>query len=300
MIKRPFFAVFIMIVVRIIGGLGNQMFQYAAGRALATKYNVPLKVDLRWMRGYRHRDFLLDKFPISIETPLWNERLKFTWFPFRRRPFFFYTKIIRKFNKILYMEDDFPYNTDFWNFGPDRFLFGYFQSEKYFKEYDSLIRKDFSYQYDPSLYDKEVVEAIRKSSFTAIQFRRGDYITNKATSSSIGLCSMDYYEKAVAYLKSKQKDFKLLIFSDDIQWCRQNIKFDRAVFVERKGGTPLDDMSLAIQCKNIIIANSTFSWWCAWLNTNPKKIVIAPQKWFKSEELNKNAYDLIPDDWIRI
>jgi len=289
-----------MIIVRIIGGLGNQMFQYAAGRALATKYNVPLKVDLRWMRGYRHRDFLLDKFPISIETPLWNERLKFTWFPFRRRPFFPYTKLIRKFHHLLYMEPGFPYNPGFWNLGPYRFLFGYFQSEKYFKEYESLLRNDFNYQYDPSLYDKEVLEAIQKPSSIAIQFRRGDYITDAATNRSIGVCSMEYYERAFDFLQSRMKDSRLLVFSDDIEWCRKHVKFDGSIFVQRKGGSPLDDMFLSIQCKNIILANSTFSWWCAWLNPNPKKIVIAPQKWFKSEELNKNAYDLIPDDWIRI
>lgn len=93
-----------MIVVRIIGGLGNQMFQYAAGRALAAKYGVPLKLDLRWMRRYRRREFLLHKFPISIENPSWFDRLKFTWFPFQRHPFFFYTKFIHKFNDLLYMD----------------------------------------------------------------------------------------------------------------------------------------------------------------------------------------------------
>ena len=198
------------------------------------------------------------------------------------------------------MEPSFPFDSNFWNLGPDRFLFGYFQSEKYFKDHESLIRNDFRYNPDLSLYDGEVIEALQSPNVTAIQFRRGDYITNEATNRSIGVCSMDYYEQAVAYLKSKLKDFRLLILSDDIEWCRQNIKFDRAVFVERRGGTPLDDMFLAVKCKNIILANSTFSWWCAWLNPNPKKIVIAPKKWFKSEELNKNAHDLIPDDWIRV
>jgi hypothetical protein len=111
---------------------------------------------------------------------------------------------------------------------------------------------------------------------------------------------MDYYEKAFIYLKSKLKNYNFLVFSDDIEWCKQNVKFGRAVYVERKGGSPLDDMFLAVQCKNIILANSTFSWWCAWLNTNPEKIVIAPQKWFRNEELNNNAYDLIPDNWIRV
>ena len=134
-----------MIIVRIIGGLGNQMFQYAAGRALAAKYNVPLKLDLRWMRRYSRRDFLLDKFPISVESPSRFDCLKFTWFPFQRNPFFFYMRFIRKFNPLLYMETAFPFNPDVLNLGPDRFLFGYFQSEKYFKYYESIIRQDFSY-----------------------------------------------------------------------------------------------------------------------------------------------------------
>jgi hypothetical protein len=289
-----------VIVVRIIGGIGNQMFQYAAGRALAAKYNVSLKLDLRWMRRYRRREFLLHKFPFSIENPSWFDRLKFTWFPFQRNPFFPYIKIIQKYNRIIYMEPSSPFDSNFWNLGPDRFLFGYFQSEKYFKDYEALIRNDFRYNSDFSLYDGEVIEALQSQNATAIQFRRGDYITNKATYRSIGVCSMDYYEQAVAYLKSKLKNFRLLVFSDEIGWCRQNIKFDRTVFVERRGGTPLDDMFLAVKCKNIILANSTFSWWCAWLNPNPKKIVIAPKKWFKSDELNKNVYDLIPDNWIRI
>jgi hypothetical protein len=289
-----------MIIVRIIGGLGNQMFQYASGRALAAKYGVPLKLDLRWMSSYKHRDFMLNKFPILIETPSWRERLKFTWFPFRRRPFFFYTKIIRRFNHLLYMEASFSYNPYFWKLGPDKFLFGYFQSEKYFKEYESLIRQDFNYQYNPSHYDKEVLQAIQNSNSVAVQFRRGDYVTNKATSRSIGICSTGYYEKSISYLKTRLGNIVPLIFSDDIVWCKQNVKYENAVFVQRKGGTVLDDMSLATQCKNIILANSTFSWWCAWLNPNPEKIVIAPKQWFKNEELNRNAYDLVPDGWIRI
>ena len=111
---------------------------------------------------------------------------------------------------------------------------------------------------------------------------------------------MEYYGNAVAYLKAAVKDYRLLVFSDDIAWCRENLKFDRTVFVERRGGTPLDDMFLAGQCKNIILANSSFSWWSAWLNKNPRKIVIAPKQWFRSEELQKNAYDITPQDWVRL
>jgi hypothetical protein len=289
-----------MIVVRIYGGLGNQMFQYAAARALAAKYEVPLKLDLRWMSGYRHRDFLLDRFPIPIDNPSWTERLKFTWFPFRRRPFFVYTKLIRKVNPLLYMEPAFPYNRGFWNLGPDCFLFGYFQSEKYFAEYEELIRKDFSYGPDLSLYDSAVIRAVRSPGSTAIQFRRGDYVTNVSTNRSIGVCPMEFYERAVAYLESLQKPVRPVVFSDEIDWCRENVKFKDAVFVERRGGIPLDDMFLATQCDNIILANSTFSWWSAWLNPNPSKRVVAPKQWYKSRELADQAYDLIPEGWIRL
>lgn len=276
------------------------MFQYAAARALAAKYDVPLKLDLRWMADYRHRELLLNRFPISIENPSWTERLKFTWFPFRRRPFFIYTKLIRRMNPLLYFEPAFSYNPGFWDLGPDCFLFGYFQSEKYFSQYEELIKKEFSYEPDLTLYGSDVIRAVRSPGSTAIQFRRGDYVTNPSANRSIGVCPMAFYERAVAYVKSRQKRARLVVFSDEIGWCREQVKFADAVFVERKGGTPLDDMFLAAQCENIILANSTFSWWCAWLNKNPAKIAIAPRQWFRSKELADQAYDLIPEGWVRM
>jgi hypothetical protein len=275
------------------------MFQYAAGKALAAKFGVPLKLDLRWMHGYRHRDFLLNKFPVSIDTPSWKERLKFTWFPFRRRPFFFYSKIIQRVNHLLYMEPSFSYNPAFWNLGPERFLFGYFQSPKYFEKYESLIRKDFTYNLNESLYNREILNAIHTKGSTALHIRRGDYVKHKATSCSIGICNLDYYIRAVKYLEKIMK-VQLIIFSDDIEWCKQNMKFERVMFAEQQHESPLDDMFLATKCENIILSNSTFAWWCAWLNPNSNKVVIAPQKWFKNEELNRKSHDLVPNEWIRL
>jgi len=289
-----------MIVVRIYGGLGNQMFQYAASKALAAYYNVPLKLDLRWMCRYRHREFLLDRFSISMEEPTWLDCLKFTWFPFQRHPFFFYMKLIQKLNPMLYMEQLLPYNPGFWNLGRDCFLLGYFQSEKYFADYSDLIKKEFSYTPDLSLYTTEVIKAIRARGSTAIQFRRGDYVTNSAANRSIGICPMKFYDRAIAYIESRQKQFHLVVFSDEIEWCKENVRYDNAVFAERKGGTPLDDMFIAAQCDNIILANSTFSWWCAWLNQNPNKIVVAPKQWFRDPELNRQTCDLIPEDWTKL
>lgn len=289
-----------MIIVRIYGGLGNQMFQYGAGKALATYYDVPLKLDLRWMRRYRHREFLLDRFPISFDEAACSDWLKFTWFPFQRHPFFLYMKLIRKLNPLIYMEQSLPYNPGFWNLGSDCFLFGYFQSEQYFKNYSDLVRKEFSYNPDLSLYAPEVIRAVQTRGSTAIQFRRGDYVTNSAANRSIGICPMEFYDRAVAYVESRQKQFHLVVFSDEIDWCRENLRYDKVVFAERKGGTPLDDMFIAAQCDNIILANSTFSWWCAWLNQNPAKIVVAPGQWFRNPELNRQTSDLIPEGWAKL
>jgi len=111
---------------------------------------------------------------------------------------------------------------------------------------------------------------------------------------------MEFYNLAVSYVASRQKRLQLVVFSDEIGWCRENVKFANAVFVERAGGTPLDDMFLAAQCDNIILANSTFSWWCAWLNENPDKIVVAPRQWFRDKTLNEQTSDLIPAKWVRL
>lgn len=288
-----------MIVVRIFGGLGNQMFQYAAGRALAAHLKVPLKLDLRWLKRY-HAPFQLSLFSLPVMTTTRYDDLRFTWWPFKRNPFFYFIKRIRQLNTRIYMEKSLSYTNDFWNIGPDHFLFGYFQSENYFKGYEELILQDFNYQPDLSLYDSVVVETLQSPGVTAIQFRRGDYVTNMATNLSIGVCPMDYYERAVNHIKSQSNLVRFLVFSDDIEWCRQNVKLEDAVYVERKGGSPLDDMFLAAGCENIILANSTFSWWCAWLNQNPNKMVIAPKIWYRDPVLQEHSHDLIPDSWIRL
>lgn len=288
-----------MIVVRIFGGLGNQMFQYAAGRALAAHLDAPLKLDLRWLKRY-HTPFQMSLFNLPVKVSSRYDDLRFTWFPFKRNPFLFYIKCIRYLNNSIYMEQSLQYKSDFWSLGVDRFLFGYFQSEKYFKDFEPLIRQDFNYQPDLSIYDTDVIEALQSTGVTAIQFRRGDYVTNLATNRSIGVCTMDYYERAINHITSQGNPVRFLVFSDDIEWCRQNVKLGGAVYVERMGGSPLDDMFLAARCKNIILANSTFSWWCAWLNQNPDKIVIAPKIWFRDSVLQEQSHDLIPDSWIRL
>lgn len=285
-----------MIVVRIFGGLGNQMFQYAAGRALAAHHGVPLKVDLRWLNRY-HTGFQLADLPIKAEVISLKEAFRFTWFPFHRHPFFFYIKIIKEFNNFIFLENSFNYDHSFFELGEEKYLFGYFQSEKYFNNFRSIIFNEFKYTPDYKIYKSDVVNTINQTNTTAIQFRRGDYITDKKANETFGICPMDYYERAIEYIRTRQST-KFLIFSDDINWCRKNVILEDAFYVERQGGSVIDDMFLAAQCKNIIMANSTFSWWSAWLNSNAGKIVIAPNRWFKDQNLNDQSEDLIPEEWI--
>ena len=289
-----------MIVVRIIGGLGNQMFQYAAGRALAARFNVPLKLDLRWMLRYRHREYLLDRFNLPVEQMTIPDCMKFTWFPFRRNPPFIFMKTIRWVNRFIYMEPSLAFNPAFFSLKSDCFLFGYFQSYRYFEGYEDLLRHDFSRAIDQSIYEKTWLEKVAEPGSIAIQFRRGDFVTDPAASRSIGASSMDYYEKAVSQIREKKKDAPLIVFSDDIDWCKANVRFDNTVFIERKGGSPVDDLLLAARCNHIILANSSFSWWCAWLNRQPDKIAIAPKQWFRDEALNAQTTDLFPSDWIQL
>ena len=289
-----------MIAVRIIGGLGNQMFQYAAGRALSARFNIPLKLDLRWMQRYRHREYLLDRFNLHTGSMTVSDYLKFTWFPFRRNPPFIFMKAIQKMNSLIYMEKSLSYDPAFPLLGPDRFLFGYFQSYRYFEGFENLIRLDFSQKPDLTIYKEEWIEKVAAPDSVAVQFRRGDFVTDPATNRSIGTCSMTYYEKAVSHIRTTKGNVPLIIFSDDIKWCQANVRFDNAIFIDRKGGSPVDDMQLAARCNHIIMANSSFSWWCAWLNARPDKIIFAPKQWFKDKLLNAQASDLFPESWVQL
>lgn len=289
-----------MIAIRIYGGLGNQMFQYAAGRALALRHGVPLKLDLRWMRRYRNQPLLITRLPIQKTELNWHERLAYTGFPFPRHPPYPFFRWVPYFWHRVYMERSYGFEDRFTRLGPDHFLFGRFQSYRYFSGYESVLRDDFRHQLNPALYDEAVIEMVRKPNAVAVQFRRGDYVTDAATGRYIGVCPMDYYRRAAEIVCKRINSPQFLVFSDDIEWCRRNVDLDGAVFVERKNGTAVDDMALAAQCRHIILANSTFSWWCAWLRAVGDGITIAPERWFRDELLNQETSELCPSSWMRI
>ena len=246
------------------------MFQYAYGKHLSYKYNTDIRFDIRFyvLNTTPKREFLLDKFTNTFTNTDINVSL---------------------IEPVYQIFDDFNYRELSNPVGCNYYLDGYWQSEKFFKESEHLIREDFR----PS---KEIVEKISNTPFLdtntiSLHVRRGDYITSNGYHP---VQSIEYYQKAIE--KIGKYDY-IFVFSDDIQWCKDNLKFNNMIFMD--GFTDVEDLYLMSMCKHNIIANSSFSWWGAWLNSNPNKIVIAPNKWF-GDRANLNESDIIPINWIRL
>jgi Glycosyl transferase family 11 len=178
-------------------------------------------------------------------------------------------------------------------------LDGYWQSEKYFIDCSKLIRKDFTFKNELDSYNLKLKSKIDKTNSVSIHIRRGDYVNNLNTNATHGLCSIDYYIKAVNYITERIESPYFFVFSDDIEWAKKNImlNFPCQFISHNIGSKSYLDMQLMSLCKHNVIANSSFSWWGAWLNSNDNKIVIAPRKWFA---VNTDICDLIPSNWISL
>jgi hypothetical protein len=296
-----------MICVAIFGGLGNQMFQYACGRALAHKTNMPLVLDLSRLETAKvksHstiRNFDLDIFHLNAKKATRNEIRKV-------KPLF--SRIINAISfKLLnqgiqtesyFIERELYYNNNINNIKNSCFLSGYWQSEKYFNSVESSIREEFSF---PNIFDcknKLILNKIVFSNSISLHIRRTDF-ENNLSDNVHGVCPISYYLQAAEVITSKLDNPDFFIFSDDIDWAKVNLKLPyTCYFVSGNGKKSYVDMQLMSSCKHNIIANSSFSWWGAWLNRNPNKIVVAPNTWFKNSKLNNQTKDLIPNTWIRI
>lgn len=290
-----------MIIVRLKGGMGNQMFQYALGRALSLKYNVPLGFDLSFLLdttprlNFTFRNYDLDIFNVKAEIV-----------PSRKIPFvnrMFKGKIgrifehLRKFSFVKGVEQSFSFDPSVLNIGPDAYLDGYWQSPKYFENIESVIRNDFTFNINFSDNILNLAEEIRNCNSLCVQVRRGDYVGNK-THEVVGI---DYYKNAIEKIKNLVKIDKIYVFSEDIKWCEDNIKFEfPTMFVGKDyvGTKNEGHLFLMSQCKNFIIPNSTFAWWGAWLSSNVDKVVIVPKKWFPWMIIN--LMDIVPNKWIKI
>jgi len=289
-----------MIITKLQGGLGNQIFQYTFGKSLAKKNNTDLKLDLSFYNDKQNnlqRNYSLKYFNTKENIALDKETKKLKkneWKDGRRS--FFHNLFFA--NKSIYIkEKQFNFDKKILKTTEDIYLDGYWQSEKYFKDIEKIIKKELTLKERLSNRAKEIAKEIKNSNSISIHVRRGDYVKNPRTNSHHGLCSISYYEKSIKKITQQTQNTHFFIFSDDIKWAKKNLKTSSpTTFVE--DSKDHEDLILMSLCKHNIIANSSFSWWGAWLNNNPNKIIIAPQKWFNDPK--RNTVDLIPKSWIRI
>ncbi len=293
-----------MVITNLIGGLGNQMFQYAAGRALALKYKTSLSLDISGFANYKlHNGFELQRiFNTTAEIASKTDMYRiFGWkyLPcFRRKLLRPSIKALRHKNYAI--EPHFHFWQCFHQLNKDSYLQGYWQSEKYFSDAISQIREDFTFKLPMKGKNAELALKMRQHNSVSLHVRRGDYASNPKTMSVHGLCSIDYYQTAIQYIAERAHLPNLYIFSDDIAWVKNNLKIDFPCnYIDHNNGDEsYNDMRLMSLCKHHIIANSSFSWWGAWLNPSAGKIVVAPYQWFANHD--RNLKDLIPDSWVRI
>lgn len=290
-----------MIITKLSGGLGNQMFQYAVGQAIAKKNKAILKMDLS---GYdnqtgvtqRKYELYLFNIPENFTTADDNKKIK------GREPNNLFKKILNKlhvkYNSPNYIkEKHFNFDPKILKLKDNIYLDGYWQTEKYFKDIEDIIRSEFTLKTEYSGLNPELIAKINNYNSVSMHIRRGDYVSSQSTNKFHGICSLDYYKKAIDLIAKKFPNPTIFIFSDDLKWCEENIKIKfPIIFVQ--GNKNYEDLIMMSKCNHNIIANSSFSWWGAWLNNNPNKMVIAPQKWFNNPNINYS--DIIPSTWIKI
>lgn len=290
-----------MIIVQIIGGLGNQMFQYALGRCLSLKLQKEFKMDLTGFNNYKLHHYALGHLNILENIASLEEVKRYTFKVLFSRV----TRIIKKgtkpyFKRSIVQEQSTNFDPNIFKILGNVYLKGYWQSEKYFKPIEAIIRREFTIKDQPDETNKKIALNIAHSNAVSIHVRRADYINNQTTNKVHGVCSLDYYHKAVEVVAKKIKSPIFFIFSDDHEWVKNNLKFNYPMvyvthnLVEKN----YEDLRLMSLCQHNIIANSSFSWWGTWLNPNKKKIVIAPKLWFQDK--SRDASDLIPSTWIKI
>lgn len=283
-----------MIIVNLMGGIGNQLFQYAAGRSLAERHNA--KLYYAFLDDYRlaKRTIRIDNFNI-IGEPL-PSGVGLDYFPKK--------KLNRAVHKLLGLNYDgkiyrehlyFEVDPKFFNLSSDTYLYGFWQSYEYFSDIGGIIRKEFVLR-NPSAKYLKAVESIKSlSNPVSIHIRRRDYGKKE---SGFYLLPQDYYQKACEYIGDKLSKFDPVIFTDDEAWVKNNFKIGKSLmFLGDYRLEDFEELMLMSKCNHHIIANSSFSWWGAWLNQSEDKIVLAPQVWYKLQNPN---FNLIPPGWVKI
>lgn len=275
------------IIVYYTGGIGNQMFQYAFARCF-TKMGRRVTGDISEYRTFKGRKFELQSAFRNVTFEECNSKLKT-----------YYENIADcRYGEASTFETG-CLNTDMDVFKREKGVFrGYWQNCKYVEMVEKELRHDFEFRNKNDIKLQNVIESVEKKNVVSVHIRRGDYL--RANILYGGICTDDYYEAAMQYIMRHEENVIFCFFSDDIEWVKEKYKRDKnAIFVENDMFEAYEDwydMYMMSECKHNIIANSSFSWWGAWLNKNPNKIVIAPQEWFNGTDMP----DICPKSWIRL
>lgn len=292
-----------MILAKLRGGLSNQMFQYAAARRLAHTHGTRVRIDNYWYEGIPEgatpRQYELDCLSISGEQAsrwevIGTDGLRNT--PLRHLPIATYRKFRPRYRFVA--EKSLRFDPQIMDLPDNVCLFGYWVSERYFADASHIIRDEFRFRQNPSNGNLKWLESLRQCESVAIHVRRGDYAANPFLTSIHGLLTPEYYSSAVAEVRSRLSSPVFFLFSDDLDWATANLRLEGEVIPvdENHGKASPEDLRLMAAARHNIIANSGFSWWAAWLNANPDKIVVAPKRWFADPTYD--SADICPAQWI--
>ena len=280
-----------MIVSRIIGGLGNQMFQYAAGFAVAEHIRSEHRVDVSAFGRYSLRENSL------IHLNITSASIDDDDYPPIKTSCEGFVEERRGLRTVR--ESGMRFDPSLFETGDDLFLFGYWQTESYFKSVESKIRSEFQVKTEPDAENRNLLAQIRDSQSVAVHIRRGDYVSHRKVRKEFGSCTLRYYEGAIRLIKDRVADATFFVFSDEPEWAQAHLNIERSKYVTHNSGNrDFEDLRLMASCRHFIIANSSFSWWAAWLGAEADKTVIAPKPWFLSAKYDSR--DVVPRGWMSL
>ena len=280
------------------GGLGNQLFQYAAARRLALNHNCPVVLDPYWfdhpLPGETPRPLELTRYAIVMRVASESEQRRWEWLRGRL------TRHVRPLHPLhLVREQDYGVQKTTLTAPLNSYLMGFWQSESYFADIRSHLLKELTPTLPPAPADEAVMSRMRNGTAVSVHVRRGDYVTLQSASAFHGLCSLDYYRAAIQHVAQRVENPVLFVFSDDPAWTRANLNspFPTHYVDHNRPADAFQDLRLMSLCHHHIIANSSFSWWGAWLAERQNGVVVAPAKWFA---VDRPTDSLIPARWSRI